>query len=285
MKFREPHPPRPVGLKSAELMGHPEEDRRLQFDIHDFFTAEEWSGLIETLTKFDYDEDEVTEFEARNFLDGALALRFLDQKKFEELKSSTVAKRMMKGYLRDTDEEVRPQNWQSLNAIAVWLWPEFEQVDEVRDQVTKFRRSAEKKTKRKTPDYLHAAEMAVLYPDLKEQLGITEQWLKELNNSVDVVGGPDYLSNRARFALTKHLFFPPELFDEDPSGIKKWVRESLDYQRKNNLFVESLGDNLLTVAFVRLVLKQDVIYSNAGIQITDQKSLRQRPELPQRPQV
>lgn len=285
MKFREPKPRSQARVKATELLAEPERDKALFFDIHDFFTTEEWDGLVDTLTKFDYDDDEVAEFEARNFLDGALALRFLDEGKLDQLKNHTIAKRIIRGYLRDTDQEVRPEDWQSLNAIAVWLWPEFEQVEEIKDQVTKFRRSAEKKTNRKPEDYLKTGELALLYPDLKDQLGINEQWLRQTNDAINIPGGPDFLKNRGRFSVVRELFFPPEFSDENPSTIKKWVKEDLDEHRKGNFFIDNLGGHLLNVAYTRLVLKQDVAYSNAGIQITDQKSLHHGPELPQRPQV
>lgn len=283
MKFSEPRPNRSQRVRSSEVIGRPEGNKALQFNIHDFFTATEWDRLVETLTKFDYDEDEIVEFEARTLLHGALALRFLDQEKLDQLRNNTITKRTMKRYLRDTEQEKRPKDWQTLNAIAVWLWPELEQVEKIKLLVTRFRESAEKKTNRKTLDYLKAGDLALLYPDLKDRLGINQHWLQVTSEATNFADS-DLNDYRDRYNLAKELFFTSDFSDEDSLQAKEWGEESSAAQR-NLPTVKNLGDVLLLVAYVRLVLKQHVTYSNAGIQITDRHPLQPGPELPNRPQV
>jgi hypothetical protein len=128
--------------------------------------------------------------------------------------------------------------------------------------------------------------MALLYPDLKDQLGINEEWLQETSADINTTeGNSDYLKQQARFSIARELFFPPEFSAEDPSKVKDWIKQSLDDSREGLFFIDDLGDHLLTVAYARLVLKQDVSYSNAGVQITDRKLLGKSAPLPERTQI
>lgn len=286
MKFGEPRN-RKKPLRPSEVLIKPETESEVVFKLHDFFTEDEWNQLIPELTKFDADEDAVQNYEARAFLDVALALRILDEKKLQELRDHSVAKRIIKGYLRETEPEDQPEDWQSLNAIAVWLWPEFGQIPEVKDQLAKFKRSAEKKSNRKPIDYLHASEMVNLYPERKNQLGITEEFVNQMNGaiSISVPEGSYYIHHTARRDFTIAMLFPPERFAEEPFHVtRRWVKKGIEDARScgQKPSINERRLNLMAVAWLRLLLRQDVSFSNDHITVNDRKPLGKQSKLPER---